>query len=174
MNSLATAFDILLSGVIVAILVRIAVSDFKTQKIRNREVLWVGLAGAAKLVLHAWQSGAWRDAELAVGAAVLLFVLLFPFWLARKVGAGEVKFIAVAPLVAGGENLPVFCLTLLALTIVTALAVKNPLLLPAPVFRQYLEHFDRKGVVPFGVPIAGALLVVTMIAALGLFKMTEL
>ena len=40
------------------------------------------------------------------------------------------------------------------------------MLLPAPLFRQYLQYFERKGVVPFGVPIAGALLGVEVLRAL--------
>jgi prepilin peptidase CpaA len=98
----------------------------------------------------------------------MFFVLLFPFWLLRKVGAGDVKLMAVAPLVAGGENMLTFAILLLVLAIVTVFAVRNPMLLPAPAFRQYLEHFERKGIVPFGVPIAGALIVTTVAKALNL------
>jgi len=34
--------------------------------------------------------------------------------------------------------------------------MKNPFLLPAGAFRLYIQHLDRKGVVPFGVPISVA------------------
>jgi prepilin peptidase CpaA len=48
-----------------------------------------------------------------------------------------------------------------------AFVVKNPMMLPSTLFRQYVEHFERKGVVPFGVPIAGALLGVELLRAFG-------
>ena len=170
------AIDIVLTAVIVALLLRIAITDFKVQKIHNRDVLLLACAGLGLLIvralqtdlLHSLDRSPWFDLKLSLAAAAALFVLLFPFWMMRKVGAGDVKLMAAAPLVAGGGNLPLFCIVLLVLTVATAFAVKNPLLMPAPVFRRYLEHFDRKGVVPFGVPIATALLVVTAVAALRL------
>jgi prepilin peptidase CpaA len=175
MSSMAMAVDIVLKAVIVALLLRVAITDFKVQKIHNRDVLLLACAGLGSLVVRALQTdflqsldrNPWFDLKLALAAAAALFVLLFPFWIMRKVGAGDVKLMAAAPLVAGG-NLPLFCIVLLILTVATAFAVKNPLLLPAPVFRRYLEHFDRRGVVPFGVPIAAALFVVTVVSALGL------
>jgi len=173
MTSVWIAIDIVLTAVIVAVLLRIAITDFRTQKIHNRDVLLVAFAGLGVLVaralqidfFHSLDHSPWLNLKLALAAAVTLFVLLFPFWVIRKVGAGDVKFIAAAPLVAGGENLVLFSVVLLVLAVLTAAAVKNPMLLPAPVFKQYLEHFERKGVVPFGVPIAASLLVVTIMRA---------
>ena len=43
---------------------------------------------------------------------------------------------------------------MLLFALVTALVVKNPTLLPEGAFRVYIQHLDRKGVVPFGVPIS--------------------
>jgi prepilin peptidase CpaA len=51
---------------------------------------------------------------------------------------------------------------LLVAAVVTAFVVKNPFLLPEGMFRRYVQFFDRKQVVPFGVPISAALLVVTL------------
>ena len=86
--------------------------------------------------------------------ALALFIVLFPFWLAKKVGAGDVKLMAAVPLVAGAENMLPFALLLMVFALITAFVVKNPMMLPSTLFRQYVEHFERKGVVPFGVPIA--------------------
>ena len=89
-------------------------------------------------------------------AGLVLFLALFPFWALRKVGAGDVKLMAVIPFVIGGADLVIFSLLLLVFALATALIVKNPFMLPAGAFRLYTEHLDRKGVVPFGVPISVA------------------
>jgi prepilin peptidase CpaA len=79
------------------------------------------------------------------------------------VGAGDVKFLAVAPMIAGGENLLLFAVVLLIAAAATAFIVRNPILLPEGLFRQYIQHLDRKRVVPFGVPISVALIVVLLL-----------
>lgn len=161
--------NIALTAIAIAVLLRIAMIDFKKEKITNRDVLLVGAVGTGSLVIASLQTGFWMSGlGVSLVAALMFFVLLFPFWLLRKVGAGDVKLMAVAPLVAGGENMLTFAILLLVLAIVTVFAVRNPMLLPAPAFRQYLEHFERKGIVPFGVPIAGALIVTTVAKALNL------
>jgi prepilin peptidase CpaA len=158
------AGQILLQAVTVALLARIAVVDFRTQKITNRDVLVLAALGLAALVVQAlWrieqlQGGVWWNVWMSLIVAAVLFAALLPFWLLRKVGAGDVKLMAAAPLVAGADGMLPFALLLLVFAALTALAVKNPMLLPAPLFRHYLEHFERKGVVPFGVPIAAALI----------------
>lgn len=72
-----------------------------------------------------------------------------------------------APLVAGGDQLFAFTLALLGFAVLTALLVKNPILLPRPIFQKYIETFDQKNVVPFGVPIAASLLVVLVLQTTG-------
>jgi prepilin peptidase CpaA len=57
----------------------------------------------------------------------------------------------------------VFSLVLLVAAVVTALVIKNPFLLPEGMFRRYVQFFDRKQVVPFGVPISAALIVVLVL-----------
>jgi len=44
----------------------------------------------------------------------------------------------------------------LVFALATAAVVKNPFMLPAGAFRLYVQHMDRKGIVPFGVPISAA------------------
>lgn len=161
--------NIILNAIAIAVLLRIAMTDFKKEKITNRDVLILGVVGTGSLAIASFETGFWVSGlGVSLIAVIVLFVLLFPFWLLRKVGAGDVKLMAVAPLVAGGENLLTFSILLLALSIVTVFAVRNPMLLPAPVFRQYLEHFERKGIVPFGVPISGALIGIIVAKALNL------
>jgi prepilin peptidase CpaA len=160
-----TAAAIVVKAVTFALLLRIGWTDFKTQKIVNTDVLALGCLGIGGLTLAAVASGSWWSLMVGGAAAVLMFLALFPFWLMRKLGAGDVKLLSVAPLVAGADNLLPFALLLLLFAALTAFLVKNPLLLPAPAFRHYLEHLDRKGVVPFGVPISASLIGVLLFQA---------
>lgn len=162
---------ILLQAVIVALLLRIAVVDFRTQRIANRDVMALAVAGTGLIVCRAlWrldqlQSGVWAELYLSLGMAAGLFLVLLPFWLMRKIGAGDVKLMAATPLVAGSFDMLTFAIFLLGFALVTVFLVKNPMLLPAPMFREYVAHFGRKGVVPFGVPICAALLTVVALRA---------
>jgi prepilin peptidase CpaA len=168
-GGLLQAGGVLVTAVTLAVLARIAWVDFKTQKITNRSVLLLSGLGLAALLLDALrrldqlQPDVWSNLAISIAAAVALFVLLFPFWLLRKLGAGDVKLMAAALLVTGADGMLAFALLLLLFAAITAVLVKNPMLLPGPLFRQYLEHFERKGVVPFGVPIAAALIGVELL-----------
>jgi prepilin peptidase CpaA len=148
------AASLLLKALAIPLLARIAWLDFITQKISNQNVLLLLCMGLGSLLLLSVQSGSWWDLGLSVLAGLLLFVVLFPFWTLRKVGAGDVKLMAVVPLLIGGSDLIVFSVLLLVFALATALIVKNPFMLPAGMFRVYVQHLDRKGVVPFGVPIS--------------------
>lgn len=145
---------------LIVLLCKIAVIDFTRQKIGNDDVLAVLALGIATVVVG-WLGGAdpWL-VGLGIIAALVLFCLLMPFWLAGTVGAGDVKFLAVSPILVGGGDLLLFSVVLLVAAAVTAFIVKNPVLLPEGVFRRYIRFFDRKRVVPFGVPISASLIVV--------------
>ncbi|PAQ07476.1 prepilin peptidase [Mesorhizobium temperatum] len=148
------AASLLLKGLAIPLLARIAWLDFTTQKISNQNVLLLLCLGLGSLQLLSVQSGSWWDMGLSGLAGLLLFVALFPFWALRKIGAGDVKLMAVVPLLIGGSGLVVFSVLLLVFALATAMVVKYPLMLPQGVFRLYVQHLDRKGVVPFGVPIS--------------------
>lgn len=147
---------LLLKALAIALLARIAWLDFTTQKIANRDVLLLLCMGAGGLLLPSLQSGSWWDMGLGALGGFVLFVALFPFWVLRKLGAGDVKLLSVMPFLISGDGLVVFTVLLLFFAIATAILVKNPFMLPAGAFRLYVEHMDRKGVVPFGVPISAA------------------
>jgi prepilin peptidase CpaA len=149
------------------LLLRIGRNDFTSQRIANSDVLLLLALGLASLFLAALAENSWWDLELSLLAGALLFVLLFPFWLLRKIGAGDVKLVAVAPLVSGGADLLVFAVALLAFALVTVTVVRNPMLLPSPAFRAYIKHLDRRNVVPFGVPISAALIVTIALQVYG-------
>ncbi|RVD15710.1 prepilin peptidase [Mesorhizobium sp. M4B.F.Ca.ET.017.02.2.1] len=148
--------SLLLKALAIPLLARIAWVDFTTQKISNRDVLLLLCLGLGALQLVSVRAGSWWDMGLGAFGGVLLFVALFPFWALRKVGAGDVKLMAVMPFLIGGDGLVVFIVLLLFFAIATAVLVKNPFMLPSGAFRLYVEHMDRKGVVPFGVPISAA------------------
>ncbi|RUX29799.1 prepilin peptidase [Mesorhizobium sp. M7A.F.Ca.US.011.01.1.1] len=145
---------LLLKALAIPLLARIAWLDFKTQKISNRDVLLLLCLGAGGLLLLSLQSGSWWDMGLSALAGLLLFVALLPFWVLRKIGAGDVKLLAVVPFLISGGALAVFSVLLLVFALATAAIVKNPFMLPAGAFRLVVQHLDRKGVVPFGVPIS--------------------
>ncbi|MDX8535725.1 prepilin peptidase [Mesorhizobium sp. VK25A] len=148
--------SILLKLLAAALLARVAVVDFTRQKITNGDVLLLLCLGLGSLQLASVVAESWWDLGLSAIAGLVLFLALFPFWAMRKLGAGDVKLMAVMPFVIGGSGLAVFSLLLLIFALIMAVAVKNPLLLPAGAFRIYIQHLDRKGVVPFGVPISAA------------------
>ncbi|MDH6234866.1 prepilin peptidase CpaA [Mesorhizobium soli] len=151
--------SILMKLMAMPLLLKIGWKDFTTQKIANSDVLLLLALGSASMFLAALTENSWWNLGLSAIAGALLLVLLFPFWLLRKIGAGDVKLMAVAPLVSSGADLLVFAVALLVFTLVTAAIVRNPMLLPSPAFRGYIKHLDRQRVVPFGVPISAALIV---------------
>ncbi|MER8588900.1 prepilin peptidase [Mesorhizobium sp. M1338] len=150
------AASLLLKALAIPLLARIAWLDFTTQKISNRDVLLLLCLGIGSLQFVSILAGSWWDMGLSAAAGLVLFLALFPFWLLRKIGAGDVKLMAVIPFLTGGNDLIVFSMLLLVFALITAAAMKNPFLLPAGAFRVYVQHLDRKGVVPFGVPISVA------------------
>jgi len=150
------AASLLLKALAIPLLARIAWVDFTTQKISNRDVLLLFCLGLGSLQFLSILTGSWWDMGLSAFAGLVLFLALFPFWTLRKIGAGDVKLMAVIPFLTGGNDLVVFSMLLLVFALVTAAAMKNPFLLPAGAFRVYVQHLDRKGVVPFGVPLSVA------------------
>ncbi|PBB20491.1 prepilin peptidase [Mesorhizobium sp. WSM4313] len=147
---------LLVRALTIPLLAKIAWVDFTTQKIANRDVLMLLCLGLGSLQLVSVQAGSWWDMGLDAIAGLVLFIAFFPFWVLRKVGAGDVKLMAVTPFLIGGSDLAVFSVLLLVFAIGTATVAKNPFLLPAGMFRYYAQRMDRKGVVPLGVPISAA------------------
>ncbi|MBM2709792.1 prepilin peptidase [Mesorhizobium caraganae] len=150
------AASLLLKILAIPLFARIAWLDFVTQKISNRDVLLLLCLGIGSMQFMSIQAGSWWDMGLSVIVGFVLFVVLLPFWVLRKVGAGDVKLIAVVPFLVGGTGLVVFSLLLMVFAVAMAVVAVNPFLLPAGAFRVYVQHMDRKGVVPFGVPISAA------------------
>ena len=155
MTVLLTA-SLVFKGLAILLLGRIAWTDFSTQRISNRDVLLLLCLGLGALQFQALQTHSWLEMGISAFGGAALFLALFPFWLLRKIGAGDVKLMSVTPFLIGGSNLVTFSMLLVIFSIATTALVKYPFLLPAGMFRHYVQHMDRKGVVPFGVPISAA------------------
>ncbi|WP_265517358.1 prepilin peptidase [Nitratireductor luteus] len=160
------AAAILARAVLGVLLLRVAWSDLGRQKIANRDVLVIALVGAG-LLLQPAAGGSWANFAIGAAAGALFFLVLVPFWLIGKVGAGDVKLMGAAALVAGGDYLLSFALALIVFTLITALLVKMPMLLPETLYKRYVALFADNNVVPFGVPISAALLVVLLLQIAG-------
>jgi prepilin peptidase CpaA len=154
---------ILIQMIAIALLLRIAWRDMNEQKIANGDVIALAITGATGLVVQALAVGSWSTFLFSLLVGLALFAVLFPFWIWKKLGAGDVKLIAVVPLVIGIQDMLLFSLILLVATLVIVMLIRNPLLLPAPMFQKYLQVYERKGVVPFGVPISVALIGVLLL-----------
>jgi prepilin peptidase CpaA len=148
--------SIVVKAGIIVILIAIARSDFNTQKIRNQDLAYLLMASLALCAVRfaAGQSTWAVLLEAAAGAG--LFAVLFLFWMLRKLGAGDVKLLAIVPLVVGMEGAMTFTVGLLALTTLTYALTKFPVLVPQRWFKNYLVGLGRTGRIPFGVPISAA------------------
>ena len=86
----------MLNGMLLLYLGGCAVCNLKTGKIPNRWIiLWLGLLGAeAAWRGMGWQQSAWLALRVP---AVALFagIVLFPFFLFRMTGAGDIKMISL-------------------------------------------------------------------------------
>jgi prepilin peptidase CpaA len=145
-------------------LARIAIGDFLTQKIPNELVLHLLAAGLSLIVLRFAASGDWMPAVLTLSASAAVFVAVIAFWLLGKMGAGDVKLLAIIPMLVGTGGAMPFLFALLALTVLTVLVMKYPLVLPERWFRTYVASLAQSGRVPFGVPIASAAAVAIVIS----------
>jgi prepilin peptidase CpaA len=152
-----------LKAAAILMLARIAYVDFLTLRIRNEHVLALFAVALAILVFDYMQSKDIARAGILVAASALVFILLVIFWMLRKVGAGDVKLLAIMPLLVGLNSSITFVLALLVLTLLIYGAMKFPMLLPAQLYRVQLDAMRRDGKIPFGVPIALAAIAALLI-----------
>jgi prepilin peptidase CpaA len=149
------ALDVL-KATAVLMLARIAVSDFRTLKIRNEHVGQLFVTALAIMLVTFLSNGDSRAAGMALLVSGVLLVLLVVFWLLGKVGAGDVKLMVTIPILVGYSGSIPFVIAFFAFSILTYLVAKFPMLLPDRWFRAYISSLAKSGRVPFGVPIAAA------------------
>jgi prepilin peptidase CpaA len=154
--TLVAAAILLLKAIAVVMLVRIAVTDFRLHKIYNDHLVPLLAVALALVVLDCVQKQSVTPAVGAGAAAALTFVALIGFWLAGKVGAGDVKLLTVAPLLVGYAGAVPMMIGLVVFTLATYLVMRFPHILPKRWQDGYAPAVKDKGLVPFGVPIAAA------------------
>ncbi|HEY9012230.1 MAG TPA: prepilin peptidase [Devosia sp.] len=145
---------IALKAIAIGMLVRIAVQDFTALRIKNDQVLALLAVAVAIVATGFLRDFDWGKVLVLLGASAVTFVILFVFWLLKKVGAGDVKLFAVVPLLVGTDGSVTFVLALLLATVMIYLAMKFPVLLPQQLYRVQLEAMRRDRRIPFGVPIS--------------------
>lgn len=163
---------VVLKAAAIFVLLRVALSDFREQKIRNEQIGQLLALSVAVLVTDYLITGDLLGAELAVLTAFVLFIILIGFWLAGKVGAGDVKLLATLPLLLGiSASLP-FMAALLVFSLTIFILSKYPMMLPESWFRAYLTAIGQTGRVPFGIPIAAAAIIALLLppGALSIYR----
>ncbi|NRG18510.1 prepilin peptidase [Rhizobiales bacterium] len=136
-------------------LARILWSDFTTLKIRNNDILI--LLG----ILAIWLAADYAQALPHLGMGAIFFLMSFPLWLAGKLGAGDVKFLAVGGLICGFQSALIFALALLGCALLFAALyywlpfVSVSLVSLGPMGTRLSELIEMRKV-PYGVPIAVA------------------
>lgn len=145
---------IALKAIAIGMLVRIAVLDFTALRIRNDQVVALLAIAVAIVVTGFLRDFDPRKVLVLLAASAVTFIVLFVFWLLKKVGAGDVKLFAVVPLLVGTDGSLTFVLALFVATLVIYLAMKFPVLLPQRLYRVQLEAMRRDRRIPFGVPIS--------------------
>ena len=145
--------DIAASGVSVALLARIAWTDFRTLRIPNRDVL-ILTAITAVLLLPGVTPEGWVN----IIPALLLFGLGVLFWLFRMMGAGDAKLFFPLGILIGWEGAGLFAVALLPLSLVFLLLAKlgtRGALGQGAVAARLAEIGKGRGI-PYGVPMAFA------------------
>lgn len=131
-------------------LLRIAVADFRTLRISNRDnLIMMGLALAAL----ALRGPASLGGDLIAGGALFLLGLLF--WLRGAMGAGDAKLFPSLGVLVGWQGLSAFAILLLAASILLLAAIKlGPRVLQKGDVSARLSELRTKGTAPYGVPLA--------------------
>ena len=146
-------------------LVHIAMVDFSTRKIRNQALAYLLVIALSLSLLQYFRLGSGFPFLVQLAAGGLVFLVLIVFWAVGKVGAGDVKLLAIVPLVVGMEGSLTFVIALLAFTFATYWIMKYPTVLPERWLRSYVVHLSESGRVPFGVPISAAAIVAILLPA---------
>lgn len=131
-------------------LLRIALVDFRTLRISNRDNLIMASLALAALALRGQAS---LGADLIAGGA--LFVLGLLFWLRGAMGAGDAKLFPSLGVLIGWNGLSPFAVLLLLASILLLIAIKlGPRFLPEGGLAARLSELRAKGAAPYGVPLA--------------------
>lgn len=125
--------DALIYLVVISTLIMMAFIDLDTMLIRDRFIVTLTLCGLALLVLH---PDSWRSALLGAGLVSLPLLLLAV--LTHGIGLGDVKLMAAAGLVLGGQRI------LLAMILGAVFASL------VAIYQMLLHHKSGKDQMPLG------------------------
>lgn len=156
--------------VLIGLLIRIGLRDLEVQKIANNDVLALLLLGLANTGLFLLQPDLVQDAWIAPVTGVALFAILFPFWMLKRIGAGDVKLIAVIPLAVGTHYLAEFGILFLLFVIINVVVLKGTVLDGISQIKRYIEFFGGRGIIPFGVPMSAAACIVLAMQVVDLMQ----
>ena len=159
---LATAV-LFLNAAAILLLMRIEITDFRHHKIYNAELISLLALALAAVVTESMRVHSISPAQGAAIGSAAMFAVLIGFWLAGKVGAGDVKLLAIVPLLVGYTGALPMVLALLVFSVATYLVMKFPALLPERWFRAYAKSLDSTGRVPFGVSISAATIIALLL-----------
>lgn len=151
MPFLFDSFAPILTVGLIVVYSHVLYTDFTRFKITNATILSLLAIGcAAKFVIG---SSTILPDLITAG---LLFALTFVFWLARALGAGDVKLLTVSGFIIGSGNILEFAVYILAFSflLLVAAAFSGFLLFLPTVVNQQLVAIIQKGKVPYGVPIS--------------------
>ena len=138
----------------VAVLFYVALTDFRTFKIRNDVLLLLLVLYA----LFAFVSRSWFEILSNVILAVVMFGILLWFFTQRVIGGGDVKFISVVCLWVGIHCALLFSVILLALIVVHVVAARIGWAQTKPMAGRYA--------IPYAPSVAGALIGTIMLGCL--------
>jgi prepilin peptidase CpaA len=146
------------------VLVVIAVSDFRTLRIRNDHVL-----ALCVIVFLFWGGGVLRIGLADLALAAGMFILGFTFWLLGKLGGGDAKLLPVATLMVGMQNALLFAIALLAFALAWLAIARwgHMVALPVQPFPRILTLVEEKKV-PYGLLIAAAAILTMLASIVGL------
>jgi len=159
----ADVASIVVKAGIIIILGYIAISDFNTQKIRNRHLVFLLMGSLALCAIRLWAGETMWSVLQEAAVAAGLFLVLFVFWMFGKLGAGDVKLLVIVPLIVGIDGSMTFAVGLLVFTSIIYMLTKFPILVPQRWFKTYLLGLGKTGRIPFGVPISLAAVVALLV-----------
>lgn len=164
---LETLTGVAFAVILVVYAIRIGWSDLTERRIRNGDVLAFLVVALAYAVLRAAATD-WTMLAADIGVGLLVFVTGLVFWSAGKLGAGDVKYLAAAPVAAGIVDLFVLLAALLGLSVVSLYLARYPMFVPERYHRLFFERTGGTSLIPYGVLIS---LAVSIVMALHLARM---
>lgn len=151
------------AAILIGLAARIGWSDLSRRTIRNNDVLAFLGAGLTLAVLRAVPGMDWGSLAADLGVGLLVFATGLVFWLMRRLGAGDVKYLASATVAIGVEDLFPFLAALLAFSLVALYLARFPMFVPVRWHRLFFTRTSGTSLIPYGVLISLAVSVALLL-----------